>query len=56
MVLNDINKQIIHGGERKLCFILEFQLKNAEGLMGIENHHLAKFAVILFEARMAKER
>lgn len=48
-------KQIIHGGERNLCFILEFQLIYIEGLMEIGKYHLAKFTVILFEARMANE-
>lgn len=47
MVLIDINKQTTHGGERKLFFILEVQLINVEGIMEIENHHLAKFTVLI---------
>lgn len=47
MVFIDINKNTIHGGERKLLFILEFQLTNVEGIMEIGNHHLAKFTVII---------
>lgn len=34
-------------GERESSFILEFQLINVEGIMEIENHHLAKFTVII---------
>lgn len=45
------NKLITNAGERKLLFILELQLISVEGLREIENHHLAKFTVIIVSGK-----
>lgn len=36
-------------GEKKLFLIVESQLINVEGMMGIENHHLANTIVTFVE-------
>lgn len=54
-ICNPLSKNLINEKRRKLSFRVECQLMTAEGIMQLENHHLATILVIIQQKKKSKD-